>query len=133
MVFLVKDSRAPILVVDDEPDARELLRALLESAGHPVLEANNGQEALRLLTAVDAPEPRAIVLDLNMPIMTGWEFLGILGSYHRLSRIPVLVISGELHREALAHSTIAHWLPKPISADGLLAKVAILTADRQSS
>ena len=123
----------PILVIDDAADSRELLRTVLEGTGYSVLEASNGEEALRLLTAASAPEPRLIVLDLNMPVMTGWEFLAIVKSYHRLSRIPVLVISGQLHDDALGHGAIAHRLSKPIAVEELLGTVgAILTGQRSS-
>jgi two-component system chemotaxis response regulator CheY len=118
----------PILIVDDEDDARELLRTALEGAGYLVLEANNGGQALSLLTAAGAPEPSLIILDLNMPVMTGWEFLAIVRSYHRLSRIPVLVVSGAIHPDVLAHGTVAHRLAKPIAVDELLARVTAILA-----
>src|SRR5688572_15412008 len=99
---LTAHEKAPVLVVDDEDEGRELLRDALEDAGYVVVEASNGKEALTLLTTAGSPEPCLIVLDLNMPVMTGWELLAIVKGYYRLSRIPILVISGQPHREALA-------------------------------
>ncbi|RYZ07576.1 MAG: response regulator [Myxococcales bacterium] len=92
----------PILVVDDSEDSRVTLREMLESMGLPVVEAQNGQEALELLTQEPGAKVQLILLDLDMPRMSGWELLKLLKSYVRLSRIPVVVISrhaGELSAE----------------------------------
>lgn len=82
-----------MLVVDDYADARESIREMLEELGHQVVEAANGQEALNYLIFNQEAEVNLIVLDLQMPVMNGWEFLKLLGSYVRLARIPVLVVS----------------------------------------
>jgi CheY-like chemotaxis protein len=118
----------PILVVDDEAETRVELRAALESEGHAVIEASNGQEALRLLTGSPSLEPSLIVLDLKMPVMTGWEFLAIVHNYHRLARIPVLVITGRLADMAKLGSGpgCPDYLSKPLRADTFLEKVARL-------
>src|SRR5688500_150774 len=124
-------TKTVVLVVDDDHAVRSLLRSALKADGHEVLEAANGREALALLTSGECPQPCAIVLDLNMPIMTGWEFLAIVKSYHRLARIPVLVISGGyLHSDALEHGAIAGCLLKPFSPPELIDKVSEIARQR---
>lgn len=83
----------PILVVDDYEDARATLRDMLEGMGHRVVEAANGQEALDFLTQEPSATVQLILLDLDMPRMSGWELLKLLKSYVRLASIPVVVVS----------------------------------------
>ena len=80
---------ARILVIDDQPEIRRLIRQLLESAGHTVVEASNGAEGLRLQQAGPA---EVIITDLFMPEMDGIE---VLTALRRLNiRVPVIAISG---------------------------------------
>ncbi len=97
-----------VLLVDDYVDARVAMRDLLEERGYPVIEASNGQQALNLLVSQDTPRIGVIVLDLQMPVMDGFQFLKLLGNYVRLKNIPVIVVSacagqlGEQERDRLA-------------------------------
>src|SRR5690625_6431711 len=59
-----------ILVVDDEPGIRELIRMFLEKEGYDVIEAENGKEAMEI---VSSDQPHLILLDIEMPGMTGFE------------------------------------------------------------
>ncbi|GGD99354.1 hypothetical protein GCM10011390_17690 [Aureimonas endophytica] len=79
-----------VLVVDDDPDARERVRSSLERDGWTVVEAANGQEAL---DRVAAAPPRVILLDLTMPVMDGFSFLHALRSRPSDRDIPVIVLS----------------------------------------
>lgn len=79
-----------ILVVDDEPNVRDFLRSVLEDAGFEVLTAEDGEQALDLITA-DPPD--LISLDLIMPKKTGHKLLFDLKRDSKLSRIPVLVVT----------------------------------------
>ena len=78
-------------VIDDSEDARELYGDALKSAGYRVFEARDGREAQDLL--LEHPTPTAIVLDLLMPHMDGFELLDLIRSYRRLLRIPTLVVT----------------------------------------
>ena len=80
-------SGAPILVVDDDPDMRDLVRELLERAGHGVRAAAHGREALRLLYDV---RPRLVVLDVAMPELDGWETLERIRD---VTDVPVLMLT----------------------------------------
>jgi CheY-like chemotaxis protein len=83
----------PVLVVDDYADSRANLRDMLEDLGQEVVEASNGQEAFDFLLSHPEVHVQLILLDLDMPHMTGWELLVLLRSYVRFARIPVLVVS----------------------------------------
>lgn len=121
---MTEKSHEPILVVDDDDDTRELVRNLLEADGYVVIEAKNGKAALDALVSKPTTEPCLILLDLEMPIMSGWEFLAIVKSYARLARIPVVIVSGtEPHAETLARQAVAAWIRKPCPPEQLASIV----------
>jgi CheY-like chemotaxis protein len=86
----VQDFAARVLLVDDEADLLEIMKAILEANNFSCRTAEDGFEALRQLR--ETP-PDIIVTDLRMPNMSGFELLAILG--RRFPHIPVIVISGE--------------------------------------
>jgi signal transduction histidine kinase/CheY-like chemotaxis protein len=81
-----------VLVVDDEPDARSVLRRRLEERSCIVSEAENGELALQ---HIQKSMPSIIFLDLMMPVMDGFDFLEILRNDPRLNKIPVVVVTGK--------------------------------------
>jgi CheY-like chemotaxis protein len=104
-----------ILVVDDAEEMREMAASILESHGYLVHEAENGRDAITWLRG--APRlPGLVLLDLEMPVMDGWEFLHRLRRSARWSEIPVLVMSGV--DEARLPPGIPS-LPKPATAQAL--------------
>jgi CheY-like chemotaxis protein len=115
----------PILVVDDYDDARGALRDALEERGYAVIEAANGQEALTFLASRPDANVRLILLDLQMPVMDGWQFLKVLRSYVRLASIPVIVVSAHAHRfQAAQDPGVVGCLHAPRELDQLLRLVA---------
>ncbi|MHB8573876.1 MAG: response regulator [Dehalococcoidia bacterium] len=107
---------APILVVDDEPDIRTVVRMCLEGEGYTVSLAVNGRDALERITT---QRPAVILLDLNMPVMTGWELVGELRA--RCIDVPVLFMSaGRAAKIDAERYGVAGWLPKPFDLDELL-------------
>jgi PAS domain S-box-containing protein len=104
----------PILVVDDEPDVKVLLTELLRDEGYQVATAADGAEALDYLRA--APRlPCLILLDLVMPNVDGWQFIEERSHDPRLSRIPVVLISGQVAARETARSLgLASCIEKPI-------------------
>ena len=110
---------ALILVVDDEPDIRLLAHVVLGSAGHQVIEAASGAEALERVAR--RPRPDLVVLDLNLGGIDGWEVLGRLGVEHGDSAPPVLVLTGDL--AALTKGSYQHVLTKPFQPDAFLTAV----------
>ena len=84
--------RRPILVVDDDPDLRELLRRTLEREGYLVLEAADGRSAL---ARIEERLPGLILLDLMMPHMNGFELLTELRARPEWRGIPVIVVTAK--------------------------------------
>jgi CheY-like chemotaxis protein len=115
----------PVLVVEDDDVNRCELRDVLVDQGYGVVEAANGKQALDYLIDRVRRTPALILLDLSMPVMTGWELLAILKSYVRLAHIPVVLLSGvDPQLDPLKHGVIAGHVRKPYDLDRLLAVVA---------
>jgi CheY-like chemotaxis protein len=105
-----------ILVVEDDDDVRSALVEVLADAGFGVDEATNGQVAL---SAMRAARPCVVLLDLMMPVMSGWEVLREMQQDPGLARIPVCVVSAQGH----ATPNVSCILPKPVNVDAVLAVV----------
>lgn len=94
---------AKILIIDDEKMILELYKATLAKAGHEVIPAANGQEALAIL---DGLIPDLMFIDIEMPVMSGPEFLANLRrlALHRpeLSKIPYIVLTGKDYKDEIA-------------------------------
>jgi two-component system, OmpR family, response regulator CpxR len=87
----VLDMPRDILVVDDDRDIRETLGEILNHEGYHVEMAENGARAIELIRR--GPAPSLVLLDLMMPVMSGWEFLEQAETDETLHDIPVLVVS----------------------------------------
>jgi CheY-like chemotaxis protein len=113
-----------ILIIEDEDPIRAVIADILEDEGYPVVSATNGLEALRYLQQ-QAKLPRLILLDLGMPVMSGWEFREEQQRDPALAAIPVIVMSAlpDLDQKAVALKAIK-CLNKPIDIDTLLSTVA---------
>jgi CheY-like chemotaxis protein/phosphoribosyl 1,2-cyclic phosphodiesterase len=112
-----------ILVVDDEPDLRTLANLALTQAGHFVVEASSGEEALAL---IDAAMPDLVLLDLLMPKQGGLEVLKILRSKPATATLPVIVLTGmddENTTRAGFELGATDFLTKPFSIPQLAARV----------
>jgi Amt family ammonium transporter len=115
------ESARRILVVDDDDDAREVVRELLEDAGFRVFEANNGKVALDALRL--HPETALVVLDLNMPVMSGTELLAHMKGDDRLAKVPVLILSGTAQSKAPQGASVVGFLSKPCDMKALVRAV----------
>ncbi len=113
--------RPTVLVVDDSPDAQDVLREYLESSGYDVLVAHNGRDALA--TLVEQATPILVVIDLLMPVMDGMELIEVLNSYRRLAQIPLLVVSG-VDVPAASRVQRVRYLRKPVRRADFLASVS---------
>jgi DNA-binding response OmpR family regulator len=112
-----------VLLVDDSPPTRELVSIVLRRAGYEVTVAPDGEEALRLFSGV---HPDAVVLDLHMPGMSGWE---VLSRLRERSEVPVLVISGipdEVSKVRALNGGADDYIVKPVSAAELVARLGAL-------
>ncbi len=113
-----------VLVVEDDPDTRKMLSALLDTAGFHAVPAEDGLEALHLLRAVRhrAPEtPCLILLDLKMPRLSGKEFRRAQLGDPAVAGVPVAVMFGasDVHKRAQALGAVA-TLAKPIDFEMLV-------------
>jgi CheY-like chemotaxis protein len=109
-----------ILVVDDEPGQRFLLRRIFERAGHEVSDAGNGAAALR---AVQESAPDLVVTDVMMPVMDGVELIRCLRDDPATAHIPVLAASADAHRAGAADAVVLkpyEWRHLLSVADALL-------------
>jgi CheY-like chemotaxis protein len=111
-----------VLVVDDDDSLRQAVADLLRDEGFSVVEKPNGLAALDHLFAARTM-PSLILLDLNMPVMSGQEMLRVLSGYLRFAAIPVLVVTAEVLRPDSPEEGSVGRLQKPYSAEHLLALV----------
>jgi DNA-binding response OmpR family regulator len=112
-----------ILIVDDDPDIRSLLRELLDRRGFTVTEARDGQEALRVFFD---ERPDLVVLDVAMPGLDGWKTLERI---RELSDIPVVMLTAkatELEKTRGLRAGADDYVTKPFGRQELLARVEAL-------
>lgn len=103
-----------VLLIEDDDDTRLFAAELLRMDGFDVVEAHNGRRALDLLLKPEAFQPEVIVMDLQMPVMSGWELMVILKSHAHLEKIPVIVLSAfDLAPEAKRWGMATEYLQKP--------------------
>jgi CheY-like chemotaxis protein len=107
-----------ILVVDDDPAIRDVVADLLEMSDYKVTTASNGAEAL---DQIRLEQPAAVLLDLMMPVMDGWEFLRRCRCGPPCAGVPVAIMSAA-HDAASAASTLGvqAYLAKPFEIDAVL-------------
>jgi CheY-like chemotaxis protein len=115
-----------VLVVDDDRAIRESIGDLLRAEGHAVFVAENGSIALRLMRS--QPRPDLVVLDLMMPVMSGWEVLEHLETDTDLCDIPVLVVSAMAAPLGSSSGGARMSLPKPPDLDALLEAIEQIAA-----
>jgi CheY-like chemotaxis protein len=116
-----------VLVVDDDPNVRDLIAFRLRKAGHRVLCAESGAEALDLVETRGAPD--VAVLDVSMPEMSGLELLPTMRSRDGLADMPAIFLSGLVdHADVAAGRALdATYLTKPFSGVALVNAVAKAT------
>jgi diguanylate cyclase (GGDEF)-like protein len=115
-----------VLVADDDAVVRRMVAALLAKAGYEVLSATNGEEALAV---AGAQRPQAIVLDIEMPKLDGYEVTRRLREDDRTSAIPVLLLTARSGDGDLADGFAAgsdDYLRKPFSGEELRTRVGAL-------
>src|SRR6516225_4681138 len=111
-----------ILVVEDQPDNRRILRDLLTSAGYEIIEAENGQEALEV---VARERPNLILMDIQLPLLDGYEVTRRIKADPALRSIPIIAItsyalSGDESKARAAGCDA--YVAKPYNSRALLAK-----------
>jgi two-component system, chemotaxis family, chemotaxis protein CheY len=116
----VDDVPHTILIVDDDPDMRNLLRMHLSSAGYKVVVAEDAVEAGR---AILVGVPSLMIVDVNMPYMDGLELIDAIVKDTTLRPFPIVVLTSEEEAHDATRKLGAQFLRKPIPADKLLGVV----------
>jgi DNA-binding NarL/FixJ family response regulator len=115
-----------VLVVDDDAPFRAYVRSVLEESGYRVVDAEDGFAALATMRA---SRPAAVVLDVNMPRLSGYEVCRAIREEYGLD-LPLIFVSGERTEsfDRVAGLTIGadDYLGKPVAADELLARLRCL-------
>jgi two-component system cell cycle response regulator DivK len=112
-----------ILVVEDQEDNRQILRDLLTSGGFDMVEAENGEEAI---TAAETNKPDLILMDIQLPLLDGYEATRRIKANPELKAIPIIVVtsyalSGD--EEKARRAGCDDYVAKPFSPRELLAKI----------
>ena len=119
---------AKILIAEDEPDIRELVAFMLRFAGHEVVAASNGEEALQTATR---EIPDLILMDVRMPRMTGYDACRAMKANPDLHDVPVVFLSAKGQEAEIQTGLDAgaeEYLLKPFSPDELTSRVSSILA-----
>lgn len=108
-----------VLVVDDDPGIREIVEWALTDEGYTVVTVANGEEALR---RVEQRVPAVVLLDLQMPVMTGWDVLHRLRASRVTAPVVFMTAGYQAQEEARRHG-VAGFLAKPFDLADLLNAV----------
>lgn len=119
-----------ILVVDDDASHRTLLSDALEEVGYRTEQAAHGRQALELL---EAELPQAVLLDLRMPVMSGWGLLEALKRMPRAHGPPIIIISGYGFEWEAELVGAAGYISKPVDLDKVRQTVQRLVGPPQAA
>lgn len=123
------DSAKPrVLIADDEWMSRQLMRAFLERGGYAVLEARNGQEALRMARE---HQPALMLLDVRMHDLSGFEVCARLKADPATFHIKIIILSALAGKKETAQAETSGadlFLSKSMAWTSIMAQVAVLTA-----
>ena len=114
---------ANILVVDDNEPIRQILGSVLSQEGHGVIEAEDGDMAVKVARA---EIPDLIIMDMNMPKMTGWEVGPVLRTHPETRDIPIIALTADTSTEGREKAYAAgcdYFVVKPLAADRILRAV----------
>lgn len=112
-----------ILIVEDKATSRELLRTVLEKERYSILEAGDGAEAVRLLRTETVD---LVLLDLQIPIHSGYDVLKIIRSDERLAKLPVVALTASAmqgDREKALAAGFTSYIAKPVGPSQLREEV----------
>jgi DNA-binding response OmpR family regulator len=120
-----------ILLVEDDPRIAELIQMVLRQTGGVVYHRDNAQDALSFL---DQFTPDLIILDINMPVMNGWQFLEAIADDREKSAIPVIVLTAHAdstNRVVGQMQGVKALLSKPVMPEDLRRHVNQILATEQ--
>ncbi len=118
---------AAVLVVDDQPDAREMLAEYLSFCGFTVQQAADGIEAIDAAVRV---HPAVILMDLMMPRLDGWQATRRLKADERTKNIPVIAVSALADEQQRARQAgCDEFIPKPVDLESLVGFVRVVLSE----
>ena len=117
---------ATVLVVEDDSPLRDLYKGVLSANRYRVLTAPDGLSALEL---IDIERPDVVVLDLGLPLVSGWDVYRDLRSRPETEKLPVIIVTGH-ERKGIRAKDVALFLKKPV--DPLVLADAVDEALRRS-
>ena len=132
-MFSGRVSEGLVLVVDDEPDVRKVVRMTVEKAGYDVVEAEDGEKAIEEIKKGEHSILLSLIItDIRMPNMNG---IDVINYYQKeWPRVPLIVLTGfpdlDMAIAMLQHGVV-DYLVKPVEAEKLLASVAQALEQRQ--
>jgi DNA-binding response OmpR family regulator len=114
-----------VLLLEDNPSVRELIKVLLETEGYAIIEASDGHDGL---TKAEELKPDLMILDLMMPGLDGEKVLKTMRRHSKLSKVPVLVVSGKYESLDALRTLIGHEniFPKPFEPSRMLDRIGEL-------
>jgi CheY-like chemotaxis protein len=121
-----------ILVAEDNAVNRELLRELLETRAYTVVEACDGEEALRM---IEQTQPDLLLLDIGMPVLDGFAVVRKIRENPRFDSLPVVAVTAyamQGDREKILNSKFDGYLSKPVNARALAEELERLLGKREN-
>jgi CheY-like chemotaxis protein len=113
-------SPSTILLAEDDLEIRDVVQDLLEEIGCDVIPARTGKQALDFLSNDPRSPPDMVILDLMMPLVTGWQVLEVIQRDPALAGVPVVVLTAATQDRP---SGVAALLQKPFQVDDLLETI----------
>ena len=118
--------KATLLLVEDNPLNRDMMRLRLGKAGYRVLEAENGWQGIELCRE---QLPDLVLMDLDMPVMDGWEATRIMKADTQMSRIPIIALTAHAmqgERDRALEAGCDDYDVKPVDFERLNEKIRLL-------
>ncbi|MCA9062345.1 MAG: response regulator [Planctomycetaceae bacterium] len=115
------------LIIDDSRAMRRILTKIVTPLGLEVIEAENGEEGLNQLYA--APEIEVVLVDWNMPVMNGLDFVRIVRADDNYRCLPIVMVTTETEPAQMARALMAgvdEFVMKPFTADVLVQKMKLI-------
>ncbi len=109
-----------ILVVEDQEDNRQIIRDMLSATDYELTEAENGEQAL---AAVAKQRPDLILMDIQLPIMDGYEATRRIKADPSLKSIPIIAVTSYIEEQKAQAAGCDEYVPQPYSPRQLLAKI----------
>ena len=122
-----------ILVADDEPSVRTMLEVILSADGHEVVSVGDGKAALEYL---QRHTPDAMLLDVKMPFMDGYEICGRVKRIKRLTKTAVMLLTPANDEESRDHARLVGAdgvVPKPLSGKNVRGRVSQIVEGKRAT